>query len=248
MSSPSTIKWDNRSNNRDYNLYTEEYFGGSDAFIYIDGERDNTISHIQFSIQEQHKPIYGYGSRTFDDLAVGTRIVVGAMRVPVKNPSKPTDFTSNSSYRREEIVPRVIVPKWVYSYNPDVKSNKPQSENEVDGRTSIVSKVQEALGLKPTGFIDNRTRKAVSQFRKANEMVMDMLIDNELLTKLKVDNYGYKSSRKAWIYSDPNLKEGMKVIEKGVDLICVAKGDRSALVKTDDGVTGYIDVGAVSRL
>ena len=247
MSNPSTVKWDNRSNNRNYNLYTEEYFGGSDAFIYIDGERDNSISHIQFSIQEQHKPIYGYGSRTFDDLAVGTRIVVGAMRIPVRNTESQTDFTSNSSYRIEDIIPRVTVPEWVYNYRPDLKDNVPKSENEEAGRFSLIAKVQDALGLRPTGFIDNRTRRAISMFRKTNGMMMDMLIDNDILTRLKLDNYNYKSARKAWLYTDPKLEEGLKVIEKGVNLVYVAGDDRSVLVKADDGVTGYIDTGAVIR-
>ena len=248
MSSPSSVVWDNRSHNRNYNLYTEEYFGGSDAFIYIDGQRDNSIAHIQFSIQEQHKPIYGYGSRTFDDLAVGNRIVVGAMRIPVRNTEDQDDFSLNPSYRVDEVIPRVTVPEWVYSYRPELKYNAPKSENEDVNRFSLVAKVQDALGLKPTGFIDNKTRRAISTFRKSNGMLMDMLIDNDILTRLKVDNYRYKSSRKAWLYTDPELKEGLKVVEKGIDLVYVAGDDRSVLVKTNDGVTGYIDTGAVSRV
>lgn len=248
MSNTSTVEWDNRSHNRNYNLYTEEYFGGSDAFIYIDGKRDNSIAHIQFSVQEQHKPIYGYGSRTFDDLAVGNRIVVGAMRIPVRNTENQTDFNSSYSYRQDEVIPRITVPEWVYSYKPEPKFNAPKSANEEVDRFSVVAKVQDALGLKPTGFIDNKTRRAISMYRKSNGMMMDMLIDNDILTRLKVDDYRYKSARKAWMYTDPELKEGLKVIERDIDLTYVAGNEKSVLVKTSDGVTGYVDAGAVSKV
>ena len=110
---PMTIKYDNKSKNRDFNLFVEEYFGGSDVFIYIDGRREHNISHIQFAIQERHKPIYGYGSRTFDDVAIGDRIVVGAMKVPIKN-------TNEQLLEKHDYAPRSIqqyeyVPDWVYN-------------------------------------------------------------------------------------------------------------------------------------
>ena len=69
----------------EHNIYVEEYFSGPDVRIYLDGQEQHEISQISYSIQEQLKPIYGYASRLYDEVAIGSRIVMGSFTVPLKN-------------------------------------------------------------------------------------------------------------------------------------------------------------------
>lgn len=70
---------------REANLYREEYYSSTDTKIYMDDEEQTEIGFIQYEIQEQLKPVYGYNSRTFDDVVIGNRIVTGTFTVPIKN-------------------------------------------------------------------------------------------------------------------------------------------------------------------
>ena len=85
MPSSLTHKYIPRIEQNEENLFMEEYFSSTDTKIFMDNEEQTEISYIQYSIQEQLKPIYGYSSRTWDDVAVGNRIVMGTFRVPIKN-------------------------------------------------------------------------------------------------------------------------------------------------------------------
>lgn len=70
---------------RESNLFIEEYYSSTDTKIYFDNEEQTEIGFISYEIQEQLKPVYGYNSRTFDDVVIGNRIVVGQFTVPIKN-------------------------------------------------------------------------------------------------------------------------------------------------------------------
>lgn len=70
---------------REANLYREEYYSSTDTKIYMDNIEQTEIAFIQYEIQEQLKPVYGYNSRTFDDVVIGNRIVTGTFSVPIKN-------------------------------------------------------------------------------------------------------------------------------------------------------------------
>ena len=73
---------------RESNLYREEYYSSTDTKIYFDDENQTEISFIQYELQEQLKPVYGYNSRTFDDVVIGNRIVTGQFAIPIKNKEK----------------------------------------------------------------------------------------------------------------------------------------------------------------
>lgn len=70
---------------RENNLFIEEYYSSTDTHIYIDDEEQTEIGYIGYSLQEQLKPLYGYASYTYDDMAVGNRIVTGMFKIPIKN-------------------------------------------------------------------------------------------------------------------------------------------------------------------
>lgn len=255
VNTPQTIKHENRSKNRDYNVYVEEYFGGSDAFIYVDGKRDHNIAAISFQISEQHKPIYGYGSRTFDDLAVGSRIVSGAIRIPIRNKAD-SDFgkewgklpQGNLELETVAFSARTIVPDWVYNYTPEKEDNTIVIENEDEETLSVVALVQEELGLEANGFIDEATRKAVTQYRIDNGMMLGTLIDNELLSDMGVEDYSCYTNRRIHLYNSPTKDSSISILEKDTRLTFIASDDEMALVRSsENGMAGYVFMGDVHR-
>lgn len=60
------------------------YYSGSDVRVYFGDTWIDEIVEVNFSLQEQVAPIYGYGSHTFDAAARGNRIVVGEFVVNFK--------------------------------------------------------------------------------------------------------------------------------------------------------------------
>lgn len=108
-----THKYIPRVDRGEENLFVEEYYSSTDTRIYIDDEEQTEIGYISYSVQEQLKPIYGYNSNTFDDMAIGNRIISGSIKVPIKNP--------NNNYSKEDII-RVfdkIVTKTNEDYNEE---------------------------------------------------------------------------------------------------------------------------------
>lgn len=128
---PKNIAYDNKGQDRDHNIYTEEFLGGADTFIYVNGERYNDISAIQYAIREQVKPVYGYSSRIYDDIVSGVRIVQGIIKVPVRNTLANESLTSVST--TESVsggrgrISIDVAPDWVYNYSPKISS-----ENNLD--------------------------------------------------------------------------------------------------------------------
>lgn len=99
MNQSMTHKYIPRLEQREPNLFIEEYYSSTDTKIFIDDMEQTEISYISYSLQEQLKPIYGYASNTFDDVAIGNRIVIGTIKVPIKNPeaqSSKEDIMNNS--------------------------------------------------------------------------------------------------------------------------------------------------------
>lgn len=90
MATSLTHRYIPRVEQTEENLFMEEYYSSTDTKIYMGNVEQTEISYISFSLQEQLKPIYGYGSRTFDDMAIGNRIVTGMFKVPIKNPEAQT--------------------------------------------------------------------------------------------------------------------------------------------------------------
>lgn len=94
MATPLTHKYIPRIEQTEENLFMEEYYSSTDTKIYMDDIEQTEIAYINYSLQEQLKPLYGYASRTFDDVAVGARIVTGAFKVPIKNPESQTPMST----------------------------------------------------------------------------------------------------------------------------------------------------------
>lgn len=117
-----THKYISRIPQREENLFLEEYYSGTDTKVYIDNEQQTEIAYISYSVSEQLKPLYGYASRTWDDVAVGTRIVTGAFKVSIKNPEE------QSSY--EEVVLHQFVDKEQNTLEEIANMNKEEQEKK----------------------------------------------------------------------------------------------------------------------
>lgn len=94
MATPLTHKYIPRIEQTEENLFMEEYYSSTDTKIYMDDIEQTEIAYLNYSLQEQLKPLYGYSSRTFDDVAVGNRIVTGMFKVSIKNPEAQTPMAT----------------------------------------------------------------------------------------------------------------------------------------------------------
>ena len=75
MTSTSNVPYDYDNNK---NTRGTEYFSGSNVKVYFGSVRIEPIAAIQFTLQEQIVPIYGFHSYTFDRISRGQRIVQGS--------------------------------------------------------------------------------------------------------------------------------------------------------------------------
>lgn len=116
MSRPKsfTYRYEHLEAQQNHNVFVEEYFSGPDTRIFFDGEEQFEISSLSFSVQEQLKPIYGYASRTFDDVAVGSRVILGQFTVPLGNHMQ-NNFVAKTYDGTDPTPPRDYIerPSWV---------------------------------------------------------------------------------------------------------------------------------------
>lgn len=133
----SDISFDNRSRNREHNVFTPEYYGGADTNIYIDDKLCDSISSISFAIREQKKPIYSYASRIYDDIAHGSRIVQGVITVPIENKASFNRFLSKTSNNTNEI----MIPKWLTNPKQSPITNSLDDNEHTDTITITKKKV-----------------------------------------------------------------------------------------------------------
>lgn len=245
---PKNIKSNGKSKNRDYNIYTEEYFGGSDVFIYINGRRHYHIAAIQFSVQEQHKPIYGYSSRTFDDVAIGNRIVVGAIKVPVKNEGDEDRLSGRTKgIVQQRAIPSeklIGVPEWVYSYkpNPDDSKNNTAKFRQYNPINEVADVQEKIGGMHVTGVLDNNTKANITKYKKNNNLVVNSDIDVELKNHLGIKLKKYIICEDTTLHIGPSIEYPMiKSIPKDEVVNYENEFDNWVLIKLQSGEKGYIE-------
>lgn len=79
--SPRRDSYNKRDTRIEYQLYSQEYFSGADMHIYFGDIWVDDITNLEFVLQEEVLPIYGYNSYTWDALARGRRQVVGSFTI-----------------------------------------------------------------------------------------------------------------------------------------------------------------------
>lgn len=63
------------------------YYSSIDAEIYFNNEYVEDICDINWSVQQRHMPIFGFNSYTYDDIAVGARMVTGTFAIRFTSPN-----------------------------------------------------------------------------------------------------------------------------------------------------------------
>ena len=244
--SPKTIAFENASNNRDHNIYTEEFFGGADQFIYIGGQRYEDISAIQYTVRETLKPIYGYSSRKFDDIAIGTRIVQGVIKVPVRNTNTIQNvggYTEESSTLTN--IGTAKVPNWVYKYTPDVSGSSGVGY-DISPDSSTISQVQTSLkrngyDVDINGINDLKTQKAIENYKRQNSLTVNNSIDAELLNRLNIkDTTAVITSNTSLRYSPDENSSTFYDIDGNTIVIIQYEYGNWYYVQGKDNVKGYI--------
>lgn len=177
-----THKYDPLINTRQQNLFTEEFFAGPDVSIYLNGTQQRNISQIQYTVQEQLKPIYGYDSMVFDDVAVGSRIVIGSFIMPILNTH------DNDSLSTLESVASVKenLPSWIvkdFSKTPIATTSY-----EVDPKVKKLQQMLQQVGydVKASGFMDSTTYQTMTHYQRSNEISSVGTVTDELFIKLQV--------------------------------------------------------------
>ena len=133
-----THKYEPSFKANEHNIYVEEYFSGPDVRIYLDGQEQYEISQLSFTIQEQIKPIYGYASRLYDEVAIGNRIVVGSFTVPLKNKKGNNLGSLKSSFNanyQSSSTNNYTRPGWVETLKNYDKNHGTISSNSIQNDT-----------------------------------------------------------------------------------------------------------------
>lgn len=116
---PQGIKFDS-SGSVEYQIFPEEYFAGSDVTVYFGDIFLSDITGLQFTLQEKVMPIFSYGSRTWDAVARGNRIVQGSFRIAFKEAGYLETIMGHIGQLRDKAKPALAykmageeVPQWV---------------------------------------------------------------------------------------------------------------------------------------
>ena len=247
-----------RIEQREANLFMEEYYSNPDTTIYMDGAEQTEIGYISYTVQEQLKPLYGYASNTFDDMAIGNRVVVGAFKVPIRNPEIQTPFkdileslssddsSSNDDYNKKQD-DLLGSKEWIDNddENGDVVTNENYIEN--DEIYTYVTKL-EALGYDVN---ENSTMleilNAIKEFQKNQGIEQFGYLDDntkqEIDKKLKesdLDTVKIKSGTPIRL-GPSNWYDEIKVIASECGAIVINDTlDGWTQILCEDGTEGYI--------
>jgi hypothetical protein len=237
---------------REENLFVEEYFSGTDTKIYIAGEEQKEISYIQYSVNEQLKPIYGYNSRTFDDISVGNRIVTGVLKIPIKN---------NQSQSSDEEIKAGITKTTqdsINEFNETEEANKGNTEwitensNEGAQTDNSVFEFQSKLislgyDSSDSGWLDDQTKKAIKAFQSDHNIYISQTLTTE--TKSSINDAISKGNLKTvYLNAETKLYSGpsesfytISTLASNTKLFVIDDSfDDYIMVNTEDGKTGYI--------
>lgn len=210
-----TVKFNPSIAPRKTNIYTEEYFSGADCNVYVDGKLCENVAGISFQLQEQLKPIYGYASRTYDDVAIGNRLVTGVLQIPLLNEAEASlticgagnsldlrikeidsqgySFDMPVITNNFEITP---VPDWVkawlqeygYSYPDQSLAEANLTMNGIYMNTTLSAQQKlSSLGyeLNLNGSEDLLTEKAITSYQMANGLNMTGTLTKETFEHLQ---------------------------------------------------------------
>lgn len=256
---PATHRYIPRIDQRQKNLFKEEYYSSTDTQIYIDDLEQTEIAYIGFSMQEQLLPLYGYSSRTFDDVAVGNRIVSGTLKVSIVNPDAQTPFedltgslignadvwTRYNELEKERLdhsewvgVPKSTIPNTNSSYN--------FSDDELYRYISKLS----TLGYDvDSNSSQDQIKAAIAKFQSEHKMEGNgnLTDDTKVAIDMAFDSNGMETITLPVgtnVYNGPGENfDIIATIDSDTRAYVVQKyQDNWKLIRTDDGGEGYVKI------
>ena len=247
-----THKYIPRIPQREENLFLEEYYSGTDTKVYLNNKQQSEISYISFSLNEQLKPIYGYASRTFDDMSVGNRIVTGIFKMPIKNPEEQDSYET------------VVEPSTLEEINTknqleENKKNNTEWINNTDNNTNTsytndnVFEYQNKLkqlgyNASDSGTYDDQTRAAIKQFQRDNNIQsVSGTLNNDTMaeidTQLEVQNVPRKKvEQKTNVYAGLTTASGIVyTLQPNEEFYLIQDLGVFSQIRTIDGKDGYVE-------
>ena len=214
-----THKYIPRIQQREENLFLEEYYSGTDTKVYLNNKQQSEISYISFSLNEQLKPIYGYASRTFDDMSVGNRIVTGIFKMPIKNPEEQDSYETvvepstleeiNTKNQLEENKKNNT--EWINNTNNNTNTSY-TNDNVFEYQNKLK---QLGYNASDSGTYDDQTRAAIKQFQRDNNIQsVSGTLNNDTMaeidTQLEVQNVPRKKvEQKTNVYAGLTTASGI---------------------------------------
>lgn len=255
-----THKYIPRIQQREENLFLEEYYSGTDTKVYLNNKEQTEISYISFSLNEQLKPIYGYASRTFDDMAVGSRIVTGVLRMPIKNPENQDSYevvVKTETTTQEEIdnknkseEEKKNNTEWINNTIP-VGGN--QDSKHTDDKIFEYQNKLKLLGydISDSGYYDSQTRAAIKKFQIDNQLAGRGVFDNETMALIDF-NLEIWNMPTGKVESEANVYAGLTTAS---GVVCVLQPEEKfyiiqnlgvfSQIRTIDGKDGYIETSRI---
>lgn len=247
-----THKYIPRIQQREENLFLEEYYSGTDTKVYLNNKQQSEISYISFSLNEQLKPIYGYASRTFDDMSVGNRIVTGIFKMPIKNPEEQDSYKT------------VVEPSTLEEINTknqleENKKNNTEWINNTDNNTNTsytndnVFEYQNKLkqlgyNASDSGTYDDQTRAAIKQFQRDNNIQsVSGTLNNDTMaeidTQIEVQNVPRKKvEQKTNVYAGLTTASGIVyTLQPNEEFYLIQDLGVFSQIRTIDGKDGYVE-------
>lgn len=253
MATSLTHKYIPRIEHTEENLFMEEYYSSTDVKIYIDDIEQSEIAYINYVLQEQLKPIYGYSSRTFDDIAIGNRIVTGMFKVPIKNPEAQTQLdviverakTSTLEDYNEDQQELMDAIDWITEGKPVNTDRIIEEDNETfEYKTKLINLGYDLDYNSSTYTLSQQIKK----FQEDNNL--DITGRLNIPTKNKIDELLNKSSlttmtlpKGSKIYMSPTYASYSEITQEAqtIYIIDSTYQDGWMFIMTEDGIEGYIN-------
>ena len=253
MSDPSyNYSYTPTVDHRESNLFREEYYSSTDTQIYFDDTMQTEIGFIQYEIQEQLKPVYGYNSRTFDDIVIGNRIVVGQFSMPIKNKEKqlfeveseyadkPNDNGNDFFNRQEE--EKLYDTDWFGSTAKNIKNiNDYSPDPEYMAKLIAIGKYNIS-----TYSSNEQFRQAIMKFQQDHKCSVTGVLNEQTKTKIDMEFMTMSAEEISLYdkkgYSNPEtLKNGKTLDGTGLVLQRMRVNNNNVIyVLANDGKKYYI--------
>ena len=112
-------------------VFPSEYFSGCSIDINFAGKKIDEIVQLEFMVQEQVMPIYGYNSFKFDEMVRGSRLIQGSFGINYKD----------KNYLKDKVKKGWSQAQREYSTNTDTEDSVDMDDEEQ--RDIMISKYKE---------------------------------------------------------------------------------------------------------